>query len=110
MAKTVSGSGTKGALRLVPKAEQDARPTRKPAAARKVAGAEAFDIEAKTLPAAIVDAAFRSGDYPYGKRMKRKRYERELEPLQIELQKLANWVRESGERIVILFEIGRAHV
>ncbi|MFA6967879.1 polyphosphate kinase 2 [Bosea sp. (in: a-proteobacteria)] len=104
MAKTVPGSRPKAALRLVPKPEQEAKPARKRAAARKVAGAEAFDIEAETLPAAIVDAAFRSGDYPYGKRMKRKRYEQELAPLQIELQKLANWVRETKERIVILFE------
>ncbi|PZN96617.1 MAG: polyphosphate kinase 2 [Hyphomicrobiales bacterium] len=104
MAKTVSGSQSKGALRLVAKAEQDADPALKPAAARKTSAPKAFDIEAPTLPAAIVDAAFRSGDYPYGKRMKRKRYDKELEPLQIELQKLATWVRESGERIVIVFE------
>ena len=109
MAKTVSEGRAKAALRLVPKPEQAAKPARKPASAGKVAGAKiagtkGFDIEADTLPAAIVDAAFRSGDYPYGKRMKRKRYERELEPLQIELQKLANWAREKGERIVILFE------
>ena len=109
MAKTVSEGRAKAALRLVPKPEQAAKPARKPASAGKVAGAKiagtkGFDIEADTLPAAIVDAAFRSGDYPYGKRMKRKRYERDLEPLQIELQKLANWVREKGERIVILFE------
>jgi polyphosphate kinase 2 len=109
MAKTVSGSRLKGAIRLVPKAEQgktepEAAPARRPAAARKAAGPIAFDIEAKTLPDAIVDAAFRSGDYPHGKRMKRKRYEREIEPLQIELQKLATWAREKRERIVIVFE------
>ncbi|MEK0397575.1 hypothetical protein WNX13_11465, partial [Lactobacillus delbrueckii] len=64
---------------------------------RKPLGPQGFDIEAETLPEAITDAAFRSGEYPYGKRMKRKRYERELEPLQIELQKLATWVRERKE-------------
>ncbi|AMJ62556.1 polyphosphate kinase 2 [Bosea sp. PAMC 26642] len=66
--------------------------------------APVFDIEAEVLPQAIVDASYHSGDYPYGKRMKRKRYDRELEPLQIELQKLLSWVRETGERIVIVFE------
>ncbi|CAN5263755.1 polyphosphate kinase 2 [soil metagenome] len=104
MAKSFSGNRMKGAIRLVPKAEHDASSTGDPAAPRKVAKAKAFDIEAKTLPDAIVDAAFRSGDYPYGKRMKRKRYEAELAPLQIELQKLATWVREKRERIVIVFE------
>ncbi|WP_420102218.1 polyphosphate kinase 2 [Bosea sp. (in: a-proteobacteria)] len=66
--------------------------------------AKGFDIEADTLPEAIIDAAYHSGDYPYGKRMKRKRYNREMEPLQIELQKLMNWVHKTGERLVIVFE------
>jgi polyphosphate kinase 2 len=36
--------------------------------------------------------------------MKRKRYNREMEPLQIELQKLTRWASKQGERIVIVFE------
>jgi polyphosphate kinase 2 len=64
----------------------------------------AFDIEADTLPKEIVEAAFRSGSYPHGKRMKRKAYEKELEPMQIELLKLQRWASETGERIVIVFE------
>jgi polyphosphate kinase 2 len=74
---------------------------------RKVAKAVArpdFDIEAETLPETIVDAAYHSGGYPYGKRLKRKRYDKEMEPLQIELQKLLAWTRASGERIAIVFE------
>jgi polyphosphate kinase 2 len=74
---------------------------------RKVVKAVAkasFDIEAQTLPETIVDAAYHSGGYPYGKRMKRKRYDKEMEPLQIELQKLLAWARESGERVAIVFE------
>jgi polyphosphate kinase 2 len=62
-----------------------------------------FDIKAD-LPDAIKDAAFASGDYPYAKKMKGKRYEKELEPLQIELLKLQNWVQDTGERVVIVFE------
>ncbi len=64
----------------------------------------AFDIEAQSLPDAIVDGAFHSGGYPYGKRMKRKPYEKQIAPLQIELQKLLSWTRTSGERIAIVFE------
>ena len=63
-----------------------------------------FDIEAAELPRKIAQAAFGSGGYPYPERMKRKRYEKELLPLQIELQKLLRWVREANERIVIVFE------
>ncbi len=42
--------------------------------------------------------------YPYDERMARDAYEREKRLLQIELLKLQNWVKETGERIVILFE------
>ncbi|RXT43512.1 polyphosphate kinase 2 [Bosea sp. Tri-44] len=63
-----------------------------------------FDIEAEALPKEIDDEAFASGGYPYHRKYKRKLYEKELEPLQIELQKLLGWVRETGERLVIVFE------
>jgi polyphosphate kinase 2 len=36
--------------------------------------------------------------------MKRKVYERELHKLQVELCRLQGWVKETGERIIILFE------
>ena len=42
--------------------------------------------------------------YPYGEQMKRKKYEKELEALQVELVKLQRWMQESGARIAILFE------
>jgi polyphosphate kinase 2 len=109
MAKTPSPRKQKAALRLVsdsgegPASATTGR-TPKAKTPRKPLGPQGFDIEAETLPEAITDVAFRSGEYPYGKRMKRKRYERELEPLQIELQKLATWVRERKERVVIVFE------
>jgi len=38
------------------------------------------------------------------KKLKRKIYEAELERLQIELVKLQDWVRETGTRIVVVFE------
>ena len=63
-----------------------------------------FDLDHKRLPAAIEDAAFSSGDYPYPDRMKRKLYEKTLEDLQLELVKLQAWLQESGERVVIVFE------
>ncbi|HEY2673947.1 MAG TPA: polyphosphate kinase 2 [Rugosimonospora sp.] len=42
--------------------------------------------------------------YPYQERMSRPDYEREKRLLQIELLKLQNWVKASGERLVVLFE------
>ena len=49
------------------------------------------------------DAPWRQG-YPYTKKMKRKEYEKLKRKLQIELLKLQAWVKESGEKIVIIFE------
>lgn len=99
----------KGQVRIVKRdgssAKSGAAAAKKtPHKAEKQARHAAFDIEADTVPASILDAAFRSGGFPYDKRMKRKRYEKELEPLQIELQKLLKWVRAQGERLVIVFE------
>ena len=37
-------------------------------------------------------------------KMKRKVYEKELHKLQVELCRLQDWVKETGERIIILFE------
>jgi polyphosphate kinase 2 (PPK2 family) len=48
--------------------------------------------------------AFESGEYPYQTRMSTKVYEEAMEELQVELLKAQSWVKESGERIVVLFE------
>jgi len=37
-------------------------------------------------------------------KMKRKAYEKELRKLQVELCRLQDWIKETGERIIILFE------
>lgn len=42
--------------------------------------------------------------YPYHTRMKRNEYEKTKKQLQIELLKVQRWVKETGQRIVILFE------
>jgi polyphosphate kinase len=42
--------------------------------------------------------------YPYQERMSREDYERDKRLLQIELLKLQKWVKESGERLIVLFE------
>ncbi len=41
---------------------------------------------------------------PHRPKLERKTYEREKARLQVELLKMQNWVKSSGERIVILFE------
>ena len=43
-------------------------------------------------------------DYPYGEKMTRAEYEYQKRPLQIELVKLQNWVKATGQRIILVFE------
>ncbi len=43
-------------------------------------------------------------DYPYPARLRRRDYDREKTPLQIELLKVQRWVKATGQRIVVLFE------
>lgn len=47
---------------------------------------------------------WREGGYPYRNLMTRKRYEAQKYQLQVELLKLQRWVKETGQRVVILFE------
>ena len=52
---------------------------------------------------------WRDGGYPYRNLMQRRTYERQKYRLQVELLKLQAWVKETGQKVVILFEeIGRA--
>ncbi|GGK85901.1 polyphosphate kinase 2 [Amphritea balenae] len=62
----------------------------------------------KKAPSALLDQgmdeSFENSDYPYDDKISRKEYEATKKLLQIELLKMQNWVRESGEKIVILCE------
>ena len=51
-----------------------------------------------------LSADWRNGGYPYRNLMSRKAYERQKYSLQVELLKLQAWVKETGQRVVILFE------
>ncbi|TQV76789.1 polyphosphate kinase 2 [Aliikangiella marina] len=45
-----------------------------------------------------------SNDYPYKSKMSRKIYEKHKQELQVELLKVQKWVKDTGQRVVILFE------
>jgi polyphosphate kinase 2 len=47
---------------------------------------------------------WRDGSYPYKNLMSRRNYEKQKYRLQVELLKLQAWVKETGQRVVILFE------
>ena len=49
-------------------------------------------------------SSFVASNYPYDKKMTRREYESEKRLLQIELLKLQRWIKDEGERIIIIFE------
>ncbi len=60
----------------------------------------------KTLRACpeSISKLFKEGKYPYTDSIQRSTYEREKKKLQIELLKVQNWVKLSGQKIVVIFE------
>jgi polyphosphate kinase 2 len=68
-----------------------------------------FDGEANSSNTTVkpddeLSSDWRTGGYPYKNLMSRKRYESQKYKLQVELLKLQNWAKETGQRVVILFE------
>jgi len=57
-----------------------------------------------TDPDTELAANWRDGGYPYKNLMSRRNYEKQKYRLQVELLKLQAWVKETGQRVVILFE------
>ena len=57
-----------------------------------------------TDPDIELAAGWREGGYPYQNLLSRRSYERQKYRLQVELLKLQAWVKNSGQRVVILFE------
>jgi len=55
-------------------------------------------------PDTELSAGWREGAYPYQNLLSRRSYERQKYRLQVELLKLQAWVKDTGQRVVILFE------
>ena len=51
-----------------------------------------------------IQRLFETGEYPYKNRIARREYEAEKALLQIELLKVQEWVKATGQRIVLIFE------
>ena len=58
----------------------------------------------KRNPDEVLSDDWREGGYPYKNLMSRKSYEKQKYHLQVEMLKLQAWVKETGQRIAILFE------
>jgi hypothetical protein len=57
-----------------------------------------FDLDDPSFPEVLADYQMQDGGYPYQKKLKRSKYEARLEELQIELVKLQQHMRETGQR------------
>ena len=75
-------------------------PTRKKADHRS---ASAIFGEMRHSPEKIKDL-FRNGRYPYKTKIRNAAYETHKKELQVELLKVQNWVKQTGQRIVVIFE------
>jgi len=63
-----------------------------------------WSLEFDDLPPEIDAQTFPNGNYIRDRKLKKSKYDKRLEALQIELVKLQRWVRENGERVVMVFE------
>ena len=77
--------------------------TNKPSAAAKKPNPSHVFGEMRHNPDQIRDL-FRNGTYPYKTKIRKPVYEQHKEELQVELLKVQSWVKETGQRIVVLFE------
>ncbi len=70
----------------------------------KDSGAQRHKLAEMRHDSDVIRRLFENGEYPYHNKMKRRVYEKHKAELQVELLKVQRWVKESGEKIVILFE------
>jgi polyphosphate kinase 2 len=63
-----------------------------------------IDGEPPVKPDDELASDWRTGAYPYKHLMLRKNYEKQKYHLQVELLKLQAWVKETGQRVILLFE------
>ena len=62
------------------------------------------EVAASEHPDEELAPGWREGGYPYRHLMTRRNYEKQKYHLQVELLKLQNWVKDTGQKVVILFE------
>ena len=61
-------------------------------------------VDPATLKSMKKKQIFTDANYPYPEKMGRDEYEATKEQLQVELLKMQNWVKDTGQRVLILFE------
>ena len=67
-------------------------------------GEGSFERRHKRADSETIRHAFETGEFPYRSRLSEKFYLLHMQALQVELLKAQSWVKETGQRIVVLFE------
>ncbi len=75
-----------------------------PAAPRHHRLGEGLTIAQRRRDPDVIRQAFETGEYPYQTRIRNADYETAMAELQVELLKAQRWIRETGERVIVLFE------
>jgi len=87
-----------------PTAASEAQSRQNKAAAAKRGARRRHELAERRHDEDVIRRFFESGEYPYSTKMPRTAYERQKAEMQVELLKVQRWVKETGERIMILFE------
>ncbi|MFO0697420.1 MAG: polyphosphate kinase 2 [Polyangiales bacterium] len=104
--RLVDGSGGETAAErahLLRALLEGASPDDRKALRKSLLGKEGEAAE-KANPDQELSKDWREGGYPYANLLRRSTYEKQKFDLQVELLKLQAWVKESRQRVVILFE------
>ena len=104
--KAGNGSGPASPAAIAPVApERPATPVDKvPGGLGPRKDAEPMPLAQRRRDPDTIRRAFETGEYPYNSRIRTADYEAAMAELQVELLKAQKWVKETGERIIILFE------
>ena len=86
-----------------PETSSETQPTQQESG-RSSIGAQLHALAEKRHNPEYIAESFRSGEYPYKTKISRKTYEKHKRELQIELLKAQKWIKESGQKVVMLFE------
>ena len=98
--------GVKGNGRAQAARKPGAKPQSQRADAKDPTRVAQADLGLSPTPhsADAIKRVFQEGVYPYTDRMRRNVYERRKATLQVELLKAQRWIKESGAKVLILFE------
>jgi polyphosphate kinase len=102
MVRTASQHAEKAIVVAEPAAPAGLEPTS--GAADGEAAAPHRHLTISRHDADAIRRAFETGEFPYSSRLRNTAYLEQMEKLQIELLKAQNWIKETGQKIVLLFE------